>query len=68
MNPFELYYRKFESIPQIHQLSTIFNSKTEEVFDKLVTAYVDTPTSHSMIEPVVNRSFGNTFRHKNGPN
>ena len=68
MAPFELDYRRFERLPQIHKIFTIFTSTIEEVFETLETADLDIPTSHSIIEPTVNRNFDNTFQHHNGPN
>ena len=41
MNNFELDYIKFEQIPQINQLTTIFYFTTEEVIKILETADVD---------------------------
>ena len=38
------------------------------VFETLETADVDMSTAHSMIEPIVNLHFGNTFHHHNVPN
>ena len=35
MTTFELYYRKFERLTQIKQISTILKSKIEEVFETL---------------------------------
>ena len=68
MNTFELEYIKFEQNPQRCQISTNFHLTIEEVFDTLETADVDMSESHSMIDPIFNRNFGNTFRHRNGPN
>ena len=68
MTTFELDFINFESLPLRHQLSTIFHSTIEEVFETLETADVDMSTSHSIIEPIVNQDFGNTFHHQNGPN
>ena len=68
MNTFELNYRKYEQLPQRQQLSTIFKSTIEEVFEALETVDVCMSTAHSMIEPIVNRNFGNIFDHRNGPN
>ena len=56
MNTFELDYIKFERLPQIHKLSTIFQSTIEEVFDTLETVDVGRSTAHSMIEPIVNQN------------
>ena len=67
-NPFEIYHRKFERIPQRHKISTIFTSTTDEVFETLETADADMTTYQSIIEPIVNRNFGNIFQHQNGPN
>ena len=63
MTPFELDYIKFERLPQIHQLSTTFTSTIEEVFETLDTAYINMISLNSMIEPIVNHIFGNTFQH-----
>ena len=52
---FEIYYRKFELLPQRHQPYTIFQSKIEEVFENLETADADMSTSHYIIEPIFNR-------------
>ena len=68
MNPFELDYRKFELLPQIHQLSTSLSATIKEVFETLEMEGVDVTSSHSIIEPIVNRNFGNTFQYHNGPN
>ena len=67
MTPFELYYRKFESLPQIHQLSTKFTSIIEEVFENLRTEDIYMKTFHSIIEPIFHQSSGNKFQHHNGP-
>ena len=70
MNPFELDYRNFERLPQRNQLSTIFNSKIEEIFEilEIEYIYIYITKSHYMIEPIVNWNFGNKFQHQNGPN
>ena len=68
MNTFELDYRKFERLPQRQQLSTIFNSTIEEVFETLETAGLYMLTDHFMIEPIFNLNFGNTIHHQNGTN
>ena len=41
----------------------------EEVYETLETAYADTTTtlSSKIIEPIVNRKFGNTFHNHNVP-
>ena len=36
------------------------------IFETLETAYIYINPSHSIIDPIVNRKFGNTFHHKNG--
>ena len=41
MTHFELYYRKFENLPQTHQISTKFTPTIEEVFETLETADTD---------------------------
>ena len=38
------------------------------VFETLETADIDMSTAHSVIEPIANQNFGNTFHHHNGPN
>ena len=68
MTTFEIEYRKFELIPQRHQLSTILNSTIEELFETLETEDVDISTSHYMIEPIVNWNIGNKFHHHNVTN
>ena len=68
MNTFELDYNVFERLPQINQLYNAFTYGIEEVSETLFTADIDMTTSHSMIEPIVNRNFGNTFQHQNGIN
>ena len=68
MTPYELDYRKFERLPQSHQLSTKFTSTIKEVFETLDTFDIYMTSSHSMIEPIVNRNYGNIFQHNNGPN
>ena len=40
----------------------------ELIFETMETEEIYTNTYHSMIEPIVNRNFGNTFHHQNGPN
>ena len=61
MTPFELYYIKCEPLSQRHQLSTIFYSTIEEVFETLETADVDMTTVYSIIEPIVNRILATYF-------
>ena len=68
MTTFEIEYRNSELLPQINQLSTMLHSTTEEVFETLETEDIDISTAHSMIDSIVNRNFGNTFHHQNGPN
>ena len=68
MTPFGLYYGNFECLPQSQKLSTTFNPTIEEVFETLETSDIDMTSSPSMIEPIVNRNFGNKFQHQNGPN
>ena len=66
--PFKLNYIWFEHQPQIQQLSLTFTPTTEEISETLEKSDIDMNTSHSIIEPVVNRNFGKTFQHHNGPN
>ena len=40
----------------------------KEFFEALETDNVDMLKIHYMIEPIVNRNFGNTFHRHNGPN
>ena len=68
MNPFELYYRMFEPHTQRQQLSLTFTPKIEEIFETLETADIYTTPSHSIIETIFNRNFGNRFQHQNVPN
>ena len=68
MTTFEPEYRKFELLPQSQQPPTMLQFKIEEVFETLETAGVDISTAHSMIDPILNRNFGNTFYHPNGSN
>ena len=68
MNTFELDYRYSEWPPKRHKLSTIFQSTIEEVFEILEKENLDLSTSDSIIEPIVNQDYGNTFHHQNGPN
>ena len=35
-----------------------------EIFETLETVDIDMNPSHSMIGPIVNRNFGNTFQHQ----
>ena len=68
MTSFDIDFRRFELNPQIDQLSIIFTPSIELICETLETAEIDTNSSHSMIEPIVNRKFGNTSHHQNGPN
>ena len=68
MTNFELNYKKIERLPQRHQLSTIFKYTIGEVLETIETEDVDTSTSRSIIEPILNHNFDNTFQHQNGPN
>ena len=40
----------------------------ELIFENLETEDIEMNPYHSMIEPIVNRNFGNKFHHHNGPN
>ena len=53
----KLDYRKFNCKPQRHQLSTIFQSSIEEVFEALEKVDVDMSTAHSIIKPIFNQFF-----------
>ena len=64
----DIDYRRFERQPQSEQLPLKFTPKTEKIFETLETADIDMNPPHSMIEPIVNRNFGNKFQHQNGPN
>ena len=68
MTTFELDYIKFKRLPQINQLFTIFQSTIEEVFETIEKSDLDMSASNSMIEPIVNQKFGNTFHHHNETN
>ena len=68
MTSFEIYFIIFESQPQSNKLSIIFAPSIELIFGTLETAEIYMNPSHSMIEPIVNRNFGNIFHHQNGPN
>ena len=68
MTPFELDYRRLERQPQLQQLFITVTPAIEEIFEILETSDIDKTLPHSMIEPILNRNFGNTFQHQNGPN
>ena len=68
MDSFEIYFKRFERQLQSNQLSIIFNTSIELIFETLETADIDMNLSHSIIEPIVNKNFLNTFHHQNGPN
>ena len=68
MTPFILNYKRFERHAQNQKLSLPLTPKIEEIFETLETVDIDMTPSHSMIEPIVNSNFGDTFRNKNGPN
>ena len=55
-------------LPQIYQLSAIFNSTIEEFFETLEAADTDMSTAHSIITPIFNWNYDNTFQHQNKPN
>ena len=65
---FEPEYRNFEQLPQRYQLSTTFHFTIEEIFGTLETANLDMSKPHSVIDPIVNRKFGNILHRYNGPN
>ena len=62
MTTFQLKYRKFERLPPRHQIFTIFNCTIEELFETPETVHVDMSTAYSVIEPIVNHNFENTFQ------
>ena len=68
MTSFELYVRRFERQPQSNQLSIILFPSMELIFETLETADIDMSPYHSMIEPIFNSKFVNTFHHQNVPN
>ena len=68
MTNFEPYYRKFESLPQRHQLTTTLHSTIEEVFEIIDIDDVCMSKFDSMTYPIFSKNFDNTFRHQNGPN
>ena len=68
MNSFKLNFRRFERHPQSDQLFIIFTHSIELIFLTLETALIDMNPLHSMIDPIVNKNFGNKFHHQNGPN
>ena len=68
MTSFALDLRRFERQPQSEHLSTIFTLSMELNFEPLKTDDIDMNPSHSVIDHIVNRNFGNTFCHQNGTN
>ena len=40
----------------------------EEIFEIIEIADIDMNPPHPMTEPIVDRNFGNTIQHNNGPN
>ena len=65
---FEINFINFERQPQSDQLPIVFSPSIELLFETLETADIGMNPSHSMVEPIVNRNFGNTLQHQNGPN
>ena len=59
MNKFDLECRKFERLPQRHQISTTVHFTIEEVFETLESVDIYMSKYHSMIDPVVNKNFEN---------
>ena len=68
MTSFELDFRKFECQSQSDQLSIILTPSIELIFEALETDDIEMYPSHSMLDPIFYRNFGNTFHHQNGPN
>ena len=65
---FEIDFRRFEHKQKSDQLSITLTPSMEGIFETTGTADIDINPSHSMIEPILNRKFGNTFYHQNGQN
>ena len=61
MTLFQQEYRRFERKPQRHKLNNKFSFTMEEVFEGLETSDFEmiTTRSSNMIEPILNRNFGN---------
>ena len=68
MTYFDIYHRKFELKPQRHKLLIEFEITTEQVFETLERAYIETKAESypNMMEPIFKRNFWNPFNHKNG--
>ena len=63
MTYLELYFRRFECQTQSSQISIIFNSSIELIFETLETADIDINPSHSIIDPIANRKFENKLHY-----
>ena len=68
MNYFEISFRLFERSPQSDELKHTLDQSIENIFETLETDGIDMNPYQSMIDPIVNRKFVNTFHHQNGPN
>ena len=68
MTSFELDFRSFDHQLQSNQLSITLSPSMKLIFETLEIADVDMNPSHSMIVLFINRNYGNTFQHQNGPN
>ena len=68
MTSFEIAFGQFERSTQSDQLKHTFDQSIENIFETLETAEIDMNPYQSMIEPIVNINFGNTFHHQNVPN
>ena len=68
MTFYDLEYRRFERQPQSNQLYLTFTPKLEEIFETIETADININSYQSLIEPIIDRNFKNTFQHHNGPN
>ena len=68
MTSFEIPFRLFECHPQSYQLKHTFIHSIELIFKHMDIVDIDMNPYQLMIDPIVNRNFGNTFHHQNGPN
>ena len=68
INLFKLDNIRFKRQTQIQKISLTFTPKIEEIFETLETSDIYMTIFHSIIEPIVNRNFLNTFQHQTGTN
>ena len=64
---FQIALRQFERSPQSDQLKYTFDQPIELIFEAMETDDISMTPSWSIIDPIVNRNFGNTFHNQNGP-